>query len=214
MSNLGFSSLRLVNPYHAAFGEARSAVGATDVLEQATLHETLADAVEDAVLVVGTASAGARHLHQTLRRLESGARFIRKALAEGPVALVFGSEKFGLSTEDMSHCHWLMRIPTREEHESMNLGQAVAVCLYELVRNPKGPDPRPTRSDPATARDLELLYERLEEVLDVSGYMSPRTSVSSRQKLRRLLRRTAVTGDDVQIWLGILRQIRWKLRSG
>ena len=59
-----------------------------------------------------------------------------KKLATSPVALLFGSEKFGLSNEDMRHCHWLMRIPTREEHGSMNLGQAVAVCLYEIIRSP------------------------------------------------------------------------------
>ena len=97
-----------------------------------------------------------------MRRLEYGGRLIRKRLASQPVALLFGSEKFGLSNEDMAHCHWLMRIPTREEHGSMNLGQAVAVCLYELVARPGGgPDAareeearrgsQPRRTHPAAA---------------------------------------------------------------
>src|SRR6202012_5393797 len=87
-------------------------------------------------LVVGTTAAGRRELQLELRRLEAAAPAILRRLKTDPVAILFGSEKVGLSNEDMSHCHWLMRIPTREEHGSMNLGQAVAVCLYEIVRNP------------------------------------------------------------------------------
>ena len=97
----------------------------------------MADAVADCTLVVGTTAVRHRELQHPLKRLEVGARVIRKQLGSGRVALLFGTEKFGLSTTDLSHCHWLMRIPTREEHISMNLGQAVAVCLYELSRDSK-----------------------------------------------------------------------------
>ncbi len=103
----------------------------------------MAEAVADCALVVGTTSIGHRALEHPLRRLEYGGRLIAKKLATLPVALLFGSEKFGLSNEDMSHCHWLMRIPTREEHGSMNLGQAVAVCLYEIIRNPAAAKAQP-----------------------------------------------------------------------
>ena len=137
MSNFGFSELRLVNPYDVAFREARSAVKAHAVLEQAREYPTVAEAVADCALVVGTTAIGPRVLEHPLRRLEYGGKTHRQeACARAPVALLFGSEKFGLSNEDMSHCHWLMRIPTREEHGSMNLGQAVAVCLYEIIRSP------------------------------------------------------------------------------
>src|ERR1044072_5589299 len=133
MSNFGFFTLRLVNAYDVSYREARSAVNAGPVLEAATQHGTLAEAVAGCTLVVGTASKGHRELQHTFRRLEAGARIIRQH--RGKVALLFGSEKFGLSNEDISHCHWLMRIPARPEHASMNLGQAVAICLYELKRN-------------------------------------------------------------------------------
>src|SRR5262249_20269465 len=75
-----------------------------------------------------------RELHQSLKTLPEAAPIIRKRLGSGRVALLFGSEKRGLSNADLSHCHWLLRIPTREGHASMNLGQAVAVCLYQPSR--------------------------------------------------------------------------------
>ena len=143
MSNFGFSGLRLVNPYHVAFQEARSAVHAHQILRDAQEFPSLADAIADCSLVVGTTSLGHRELQHTLRAVEYGGRLIRKRLAAAPVALLFGSEKFGLSNEDMSYCHWLLRIGTEG---SMNLGQAVAVCLYELVRNPVPPKPDPAQT--------------------------------------------------------------------
>ncbi len=148
MSNFGFSELRLVNPYEVAFREARSAVKAHAVLEQAREYPTVAEAVADCALVVGTTAIGPRVLEHPLRRLEYGGKLIAKKLATAPVALLFGSEKFGLSNEDMSHCHWLMRIPAREEHGSMNLGQAVAVCLYEIIRSPAAAKTAPDAKAP------------------------------------------------------------------
>jgi tRNA/rRNA methyltransferase len=213
MSNFGFTELRLVNPYEVAFREARSAVKAQHVLAEARQYATLAEAVADCGLVVGTTSIGHRALEHPLRRLEYGGRLIRKKLAESPVALLFGSEKFGLSNEEMSHCHWLLRIPTREEHGSMNLGQAVAVCLYEIVRNPAAAKKSPEPRQPADAADLERLTELLEEVLERSGYVHARVEGSTRMKIRRLVRRMDLRAHDAEVWLGILRQIRWKLLS-
>src|SRR5438067_4970835 len=136
MSNFGVSELRLVNPYDVAFREARSAVKAHAVLEHAREYATVGDAVADCALVVGTTAIGHRILEHPMRRVELGGKLIAKKLTTAPVALLFGSEKFGLANEDLSHCHWLTRIPSREEHASMNLGQAVAICLYEIIRNP------------------------------------------------------------------------------
>src|SRR5271166_4223400 len=154
MSNFGFLHLRVVNPYEAAFREARSAVGAAALLASAAEYKTVADAVADCTLVVGTTAVRHRELQHPLRRLEYGARLIRKQLGSGRVALLFGSEKVGLASQDLSHCHWLMRIPTRDEHISMNLGQAVAVCLYELLRDAKAV-PRPEGKQQATTSEAE-----------------------------------------------------------
>jgi tRNA/rRNA methyltransferase len=220
MSNFGVFELRLVNPYKVAFQEARSAVKAHQILENAKEFASVAEAVADCALVVGTTSLGPRALEHPLRRLEFGGKAIARKLAAlqgqatgGGVALLFGSEKFGLSNEDMSHCHWLMRIPTREEHGSMNLGQAVAVCLYEIVRNPAAAKVAPEAKREATAEERERIAARLEEVLDRAGYVHTRTEGSTRMKIRRLIYRMRLNAHDAEVWLGMLRQILWKLDS-
>ncbi|HUA82914.1 MAG TPA: TrmJ/YjtD family RNA methyltransferase [Bryobacteraceae bacterium] len=208
MSNFGFTELRLVNPYEVAFREAKSAVKSQKILAGAREFKTLAEAVADCALIVGTTSKGHRALEHPLHRLELAGKLI--ARRSGPVALLFGSEKFGLSNDDMSHCHWLLRIPTREEHGSMNLGQSVAVCLYELIRKPRvKAAPEPKR--PANAADLDRLTGLLEQALAESGYVHQQES--TRLKLRRLIRRMNLNAHDAEIWLGMLRQILWKFSA-
>ncbi|MEO8099615.1 MAG: TrmJ/YjtD family RNA methyltransferase [Acidobacteriota bacterium] len=213
MSNFGVSQMRVVDAYDVAFREAKSAVNASHVLEAAREFPTVADAVADCTLVVGTTSIGHRVLEHPLRRLESGGKIISRKLASAPVALLFGSEKFGLSNEDMAHCHWLMRIPTREAHESMNLGQAVAVCLYEILRNPAAAKAKPEKKLLAPAEDVERVTQILAEILQHSGYIKERTGESMHLKLRRMLRRMDLNTHDAKLWLGMLRQIQWKLLS-
>jgi len=213
MSNFGCLDLRLVNPYEVAFREAKSAVKAQKVLEKAREYPTVGEAVADCALVVGTTSIGHRVPEHPLRRLEVGGKLIARKLASAPVALLFGSEKFGLSNDDMSHCNWLMRIPTREEHGSMNLGQAVAVCLYEIVRSPVAAKVKARAKQDVSAGDLERMTATLKEILEHSGYMHERVEGSSELKLRRMIRRMNLDAHDAQVWLGMLRQIRWKLLS-
>ena len=213
MSNFGFLHLRVVNPYEAAFREARSAVGASALLSNAQEFKSVAEAVADCTLVVGTTSAGRREPHQPLHPLELGARLIRKRLRSSRVALLFGSEKVGLTNHDLSHCHWLLRIPTRVEHRSMNLGQAVAVCLYELARG-SGPRLPVEKHQPAAAGEIERITAVLLEALRSSGYVKPRSTAPAEEKLRRLVRRLRLSSTDAEVWLGMLRQILWKLRSG
>ena len=211
MANFGFSRLSVVSPYDVAFREARSAVGAAPLLEKAEEFGTLAEAVADCRLVVGTTSVGHRELQHPIRRLEYGARLMLRVLPTAGVALVFGSEKFGLSNEDMSHCHWLMRIPTAGQDLSMNLGQAVALCLYEMARDAKAATARPVKIASATAAENEQITLRLLEALGKSGYVNPVTAVSGEEKVRRLVRRLEIPARDVPVILGMLRQILWKL---
>jgi TrmH family RNA methyltransferase len=213
MSNFGFLHLRVVNPHEAAFREARSAVGAAMVLERAEEYHSVAEAVADCTLVVGTTSGDHRELQHPLRTLEEGAQLVCDGLPSGNVALMFGSEKRGLSNEDLSHCHWLLRIPTREEHISMNLGQAVAVCLYELVRG-AGSGEQPREAIAATSDDLERINALLLEALRISGYLHPGAAALAEEKVRRLVRRLSLSADDAEVWLGMLRQMIWKMRPG
>jgi len=228
MSNFGFRHLRVVNPYDVAFEGARSAVGAADVLASAEKYETIADAVADCSLVVGTTAVGPRDLQHSIQRLEAGAPLIRAHLSSGSnrasasdhasdagggaCALMFGSEKYGLSNRDMSHCHWLMRIPTREEHFSMNLGQAVAICLYELIRD-SAVTPEPEKGSPASAAEVERIHETLLTVLRASGYPKLNTSDTFEGAVRRLVVRLRLQSGDAEFLLGMLRQMVWRMKT-
>jgi|SRR5580700_6359484 TrmH family RNA methyltransferase len=247
MSNFGFSHLRVVHPYEPAYREARSAVGATSLLAKAEEFDSVADAVADCRLVVGTTAVGHRELHHPLRRLEDGAKIIRKQLTRvsvsqretgrkkgahkrvtpNRVALLFGSEKFGLTNEDLSHCHWLLNVPTSAQNISMNLGQAVAVCLYELIRGSQNAPPtRPEfaakfasrfekvseKPQPATAGELERFTVVLTEALSASGFLDLRKVADADERIRRLVRRLNLPSRDADMWTGIMRQIVWKLR--
>jgi TrmH family RNA methyltransferase len=214
MSNFGVLRLRVVNPYDVAFREAKSAMAAAPLLAKAEEFKTVAEAVADCALVVGTTAVQHRELQHPLRRLEYGARLIRKQLASAQVALLFGAEKTGLSNEDLSHCHWLMHIPTREQHSSMNLGQAVAVCLYELVRDVKQ-SVRPEKIPKcATAGEVERISASLLEALQLSGYVNPIAVASTEERVRRMVRRLDLSSGDAELWLGMLRQILWKVKTG
>ena len=127
----------------------------------------------------------------------------------GRVAILFGSEKFGLSNEDMSFCHGLVRIPTSPDTPSMNLGQAVAVCLYELARAHVADGPG-RQISAVKGSDMEQISRMLLDVLQKSGYTNRITSVSTEQKIRRWIRRLRIGQKDAPLLLGILRQILWR----
>ena len=214
MANFGLADLRLVNPYEPSFREAVSAVGGAHVLQSARVFPSLSAALADCSLVVGTSAGVRRVAQQPLERLDIAAIAIKEH--NGNTALLFGSEKFGLSNEDLSYCHLLARIPTVPDTPSMNLGQAVAVCLYELVREEATPRRaiRSPRFEPVEGGDTEQITSFLLDVLDESGYTNRITSVSTSQKVRRWIRRTRLSRRDAPLLLGILRQILWRFRSG
>jgi TrmH family RNA methyltransferase len=215
MSNFGFERLRVVRPYEAGFREARSAVDAETVLRSAEEFETVAAAVSDCSLVAGTTGGAQRTPREPMQRLENAAQELRAQLRAGSrVAILFGSEKVGLSNRDLNHCQTLLRIPTRSEHPSMNLGQAVAVVLYELVRQsePAGA-PYQANEAPATAGERERLTALWIEALTASGSTRQGSEATLEEKVRRLVRRLQLTAPDLHEWLGLLRQILWKTRE-
>jgi tRNA/rRNA methyltransferase len=213
MRNFGPEYLRVVNPYAVAFREVRSAVKASDVLRNAQEFKSVAEAVADCSLVVGTTAVRNRALQQPLRRLNAeSASAIRAAMKSGRVALLFGSEKIGLTNEDFSHCHWLLHVPTLEQQISMNLGQAVAVCLFGVSSGVPDEEPR-TEDQPAASGEIEKITQGLYEVLKVSGYVKPGNDAVSEKKVRRLMRRFNMQAMDAKVLLGMVRQIVWKLRQ-
>lgn len=209
MSNFGFLRLRVVRPYDMAFREARSAVGAPGLLADAEVFSSIAEAVSDCSLVVGTTAVGTRQVEHPVRRLEEGGELIRGHLTAGPAALLFGSEKRGLSNDDLSYCHWLIRIPTREAHDSMNLGQAVAVCLYELIRTEMvKADVQIGADQLCTSRELDRLERVLLEALAAGGYTKPGTEAATEEKARRMLRRLTLRSADAETLTGMFAKLR------
>lgn len=187
-------------------------MGGAHVLQSARVFGSVAEATADCTLVLGTTAGQHRVPKLLIERLEAGAEAARRHA--GRVGLLFGSEKFGLSNEDMSHCHGLLRIATSPGTPSMNLGQAVAVCLYELVRDAGTAgalDESPVA--PVSGEDAEQITRMLLEVLEESGYTNRITAVSTEQKIRRWIRRLEIRKRDAPLLLGILRQVLWKFRK-
>ncbi len=213
MSNFGCLDLRLVSPYDVAFQEAVSAVGAQELLRNARVCGSVAEAVADCTLVVGATGSAHRVPLHPYHRLEKAGRLLRRHMAASKAAILFGSEKHGLGNDHMAHCHWLLRIPTRPVHESMNLAQAVAVCLYELTRQPLAARRLPEARRPAAAEEVERFTVLLEKILEDSEYTQEITSSSTSEKIHRLVRRLNIPAKDVAVLTGMLRQIRWKLNA-
>ena len=217
MHDFGFRHLRLVNDYAVPFETARSAVDASAVLAGAATFSTVADAVADCALVVGTTAVGERALQHPLHALPEAATQIVATLACGDkVALLFGSEKTGLSNDELSHCNWLLTIPMQQHEElrypSMNLGQAAAVCLYELVRQ-TGSHAGTGIPQAATAGEVERFTSLLIETLEQTGYTKRHPANSDESQIRRLVMRMGLSSADVPVWMGILRQILWRVRG-
>ena len=239
MHDFGLRHLRVVNDFPVPFESARSAVDASEVLADAVACASLAEAIADCTLVVGTTAVGERDLQHPLLLLHEAAPRIRAELRRGTgpnsnpgrVALLFGSEKTGLSNEELSHCNFLLTIPMQQvagaRHLSLNLGQAVAVCLYELVRGPAAVPPSesnpaaeahavaadsPVAAEPTSAADLERLTALLAETLERSGYQRRHPANSDPVQLRRLLRRMSLDASDAAVWMGVFRQLLFKLR--
>ena len=212
LSNFGFLEMRLVDPYRVALEEAKSAVNAEAILRDAREFATVGEAVADCTLVAGTTSGSNRELAIPHERLE-------RAVAEtilphnGPIAILFGSEKFGLSNEHLSYCHLTMGIPSRSEHRSMNLGQAVAVTLYELIRDSAASSAAKDPKKPALGEELDRVGNLMTEASLESGFFKDPTTESSILKARQVVRRMGLSSADALYLSGMLRQILWKIRN-
>lgn len=227
MQDFGFSDLRVVNeftpPFEAAQLDAKSAVGAAGVMASARQFDQLAPAVADCTLVVGTTAIGGREVQREILSLQQAAprmlRAVQRAPAEGRVALLFGSEKTGLTNEQLSFCQQLLTIPLFDprqtavssppRHLSMNLGQAVAVCLYELTRSGfEHARELPLHAPPtATASDRERLLERLLDLMSASGYARRFPANARTPVVRRLVQQLGFTHDEAATWLGLFRHL-------
>lgn len=222
MANFGFTHLTVVAPYEPHWREARSAVGAPDLLRNAREAATLADALADCTFVAGTGTRTYREPDQPVLLLPEAAAVVHVHLANARAALVFGSEKHGLTRDHLSYCHALVEIPTDPRQPSMNLGQAIAVCLYELARpaHPAARTPEPSatsqfqNSSPGStaSANLDRLAGLIEETMIAAGYSPRAMQPANRHDLRVLLRRLAPSALDTRRMMGLFRRILYRLQ--
>jgi tRNA/rRNA methyltransferase len=213
MANFGLTRLSVVAPFAPTWREARSAIGAPDLLLSAIESATLAEAVARCTLVVGTGTLTYRKPEQPVITLPDLAPLVAQELARGGrVALVYGTEKHGLTRDDLAHCNLLVEIPTDPHQPSMNLGQAVAVCLYELSVRARGVENTPLAPTPAApSGHLELLANLIEDTMQAAGYSPRGMEPANHHDLRLLLRRLNLTAHDTRRILGLFRRILWRL---
>jgi len=215
MANFGLRELVVVAPHPPVWQETRSAVGAEEIVRSARAVAELGEAIGDRTWVVGTTSGSRRNLDRDLISLNQPEKWLPQRARKGRVAVLFGSEKTGLSNQEMSFCHALVRIPTTARCPSMNLGQAVAVCAYELARagaiSVRPPATSVHHSDPANLQSVGHVFARAARVLDAVGYLKPRSRDATLIKLHRLLLGLGLTNNDVKILGGVLAQIEWKI---
>jgi TrmH family RNA methyltransferase len=206
MKNMGLSDLALVNPKHFPHDEATArASGAADILERATVVDTLAEALTDCVYVAG-ASARSRTINWPCMGPRDCAERMIQESSHGKVAAVFGPEKTGLHNDDLDLCHTLLTIPTDPGFSSLNLAMAVQVLTYELrvaSMLDEGPD-FDVEAPPATSEEMEHFYEHLEKVLTDIEFLDPDNPRHLMRRMRRLFIRARPDKNEVNILRGVL----------
>lgn len=211
IKNFGAGDLVLVAPRGDRGSAAEAmAVHAIDVLQRSRRVETLAEAIADCAWVVGTTCRGGSYRRHPLSPREAAARMV--ALGSTPVALVFGPEDHGLSNDDLKLCHELVTIPTHADYASLNLAQAVLVCLYEcfVARHPASE----ATARPAPAAALERMVQGLGRALLDIGFLHGGNPEHIMFAIRRIFGRAHLDAREVAIWLGVARQISWFAAGG
>jgi len=213
LKNLGFGPPTLVAPACDPHGEEarRMAVNAGDLLERATIHDDLDQALADCTTVVGTtARAGkARRPHPRLDRLAPD--LVRDA-GVGELAIVFGREDRGLTDEELDRCTHLVHLPGDPAYPSFNLAQAVLLVAYQLRLAALGAEPVPADEAPAGHLEREAMYRHLERAWRAIGFVREETAPTVMRQFRRALGRAGLTGDEVTLLRGVARQTLWAAR--
>lgn len=209
MKTMGLSRLVLVAPERPLDDDAhRRSAGAEDVLGAAPVFATLAEAVADCRLVLGCTARSRRVQLEQLEPDQAAARVLQ-ASADGPVALVFGRERTGLSNEELQLCHASVHIPSDPAFSSLNLAAAVQVLAYEvrcalLATAPAAEPVAPPEGSLANHQQLEGLFSQLAETLEEIDFHKGRAPESAMRKLRRLFLRSDLSVSEVRLLRGIL----------
>lgn len=213
MKVMGLSDLQLVGPVPFPNADATAmASGADDVLQHATVHDSLEDALAGCTLVMGT-SARLRSLPMPQMDARRAAEAAMEEVGNGEahdagrVAILFGRERYGLTNEEMQRCHQLVHIPANPDYASLNLAQAVQVLAYELrmaALGGAGREQAPSDWDPVDAAEMERFYAHLEQTLLDVRFLNPDQPRRLMMRLRRLFNRARPDRNEYNILRGIL----------
>lgn len=209
MLNFGMNDLRLVNPQadHLIHEARQMAVKATTVLERATIFSCLGDALADCALSFGTTRRFGRY-REDLVHPDEAARQLLPVTGAGRVAMVFGREDKGLHTAELDLCQRFITIPTSDRLPSMNLAQAVALCLYEIHKTLGELSCRQHgRKQLAANKSLERMYQHLQQSLTRIGFLNPQNPDHIMRAFRRILGRSGLNEREVRILRGLCSQI-------
>jgi TrmH family RNA methyltransferase len=207
MKNMALSDLALVRPRSFPHAEANAlAAGADDVLAQARVLATVPEAIADCAFVAGTTSRPRSYNWEFATPRDVAARIVALPDANR-VALLFGSERYGLGTDDLNHCNVLVRIPANPEYCSLNLAMSVQLLSYELFMARELPQSHMQLEMPlAPAGDMERFYTHLGEVLQAVQF-DDRTG-HLMERLRRLFNRAQLDKNELNIMRGILSAVQ------
>ncbi len=211
MMNFGISDLRLVTPEadHLSDEARRMAVKAGDLLDNATVYDSLAGALADCRYSMGTTRRFGKYRDNFLHP-DQAAQALLPLTDEGKTALVFGREDKGLHTAELDLCQRFITIPTCDELPSMNLAQAVSVCLYETAKAARELEGKSTgRKKFATGEALEGMYQHMRETLTTIGYLDPQNPDHILHSFRRIFGAAGLNERDVNILHGLWSRIDW-----
>jgi TrmH family RNA methyltransferase len=218
MKNMGLAELVLVNPREFPHPEATArASGADDVLASARVVATLAEAIGDCGLVLATTARMREQHFRVLEARQAAERIVTEARAgSGAVAVVFGTERFGLSNEHLLMAHALLRIPANPEYESLNIAMAAQLIAYEIrmAQHDAGSAVPPREVPLATPTQMEQFYTHLQEVMNEVDFRDRTASGNNLiGRIRRLFNRAEVDANEVNILRGILTAVQKRRRK-
>jgi len=215
MKNMGLRDLWLVNPREFPNPEATArASGADDVLGGARVVASLPEAIADCSLVLGTTARTREQHFRVMEVRAAGERIVADARL-GPVAVLFGTERFGLSNEHLLTAHALLRIPANPAYESLNIAMAAQLIAYEIRMAQHQPGSSvPAREAPlASADQMEQFYAHLARVMEEVDFRDrTQNGTHLMGRIRRMFNRAELDGNEVNILRGILTSVQKKRR--
>jgi tRNA (cytidine32/uridine32-2'-O)-methyltransferase len=217
MKTMGLTNLYLVNPLVKPDSQAISlAAGASDVIGDAVIVDSLDEAIAGCSLVVGTSARSRTLPWPMLDARECGVKCVEEG-AQAPVAIVFGRERVGLTNDELQKCHYHVAIPANPEYSSLNLAMAVQILAYEVrmafLQNDRAEQPQYEESPYPLVDDLERFYQHMEQMMIDSGFIRQANPGQVMSKLRRLYTRARPERDELNILRGMLASFE-KKRGG